>query len=141
MPLAALRLWAISRTPQDRAAPSAAEGGHKLPHGRQVVGVARVGVEGGVDDHQGGPDDVCGCPQVRPAAHGFGPGVVQAVVGGLGFPVRGLEPGYAYGRPGGRIPQSLPRGRFGGGLRQLHLSAAWTSHNTPAFDFAAAHSN
>ena len=27
-----------------------------------------------------------------------------------------------------------------GGLRQLHLSAAWTSHNTPAFDFAAAHS-
>ena len=27
--------------------------------------------------------------------------------------VRGLEPGYAYGRPCGRIPQSLPRGRFG----------------------------
>ena len=27
------------------------------------------------------------------------------------------------------------------GLRQLHLPAAWTSHNTPAFDFAAAHSN
>ena len=54
---------------------------------------------------------------------------------------RGLEPGYAYGQSGGHIPQSLPRGRFGGGLRQLHLSAAWTSHNTPAFDFAAAHSN
>ena len=45
---------------------------------------------------------------------------------------RGLEPGYAYGQSGGRIPQSLPRGRFGGGLRQLHLSAAWTSHN-PTF--------
>ena len=55
--------------------------------------------------------------------------------------MRGLEPGYAYGRPGGHIPQSLPRGRFGGELRQLHLSAAWTSHNTPAFDFAAAHSH
>ena len=54
---------------------------------------------------------------------------------------RGLELSYAYGRPCGRIPQSLPRGRFGGELRQLHLSAAWTSHNTPAFDFAAAHSN
>ena len=59
----------------------------------------------------------------------------------VGIPCEGLEPGYAYRRSGGRIPQSLPRGRFGGGLRQLHLSAAWTSHNTPAFDFAAAHSN
>ena len=48
---------------------------------------------------------------------------------------------YGFRRSGGRIPQSLPRGRFGGELRQLHLSAAWTSHNTPAFDFAAAHSN
>ena len=47
--------------------------------------------------------------------------------------VRGLEPGYAYGQSGGRIPQSLPRGRFGGGLWQLHLSAAWTSHNTARF--------
>ena len=55
--------------------------------------------------------------------------------------MRGLEPSYGFRRSGGRIPQSLPRGRFGGELRQLHLSAAWTSHNTPAFDFAAAHSN
>ena len=29
--------------------------------------------------------------------------------------MRGLEPGYAFRRSGGRIPQSLPRGRFGGG--------------------------
>ena len=27
--------------------------------------------------------------------------------------MRGLEPGYGFGRPCGRIPQSLPRGRFG----------------------------
>ena len=58
--------------------------------------------------------------------------------------VRGLEPGYAYGRSGGRIPQSLPRDAPGvasaASLIIGTLSAPWTSHNTPAFDFAAAHS-